>query len=99
MRRPIRRRADGQDKAAPGEPPRPRLRRHLDMQGIDEARLSGDPVDLVSRKLMLQDLDLMVERKGEPPSQILGGDCLLGAVRAAIKAALAPARQLVYGLA
>ena len=53
----------------------------------------------IAGELVLQHIDLVVERHVQARHQVLGGDVLLHPVGAAVEAALAPAGQVEHGLA
>ena len=56
-------------------------------------------VDAVAGELVLQHLDLVVERHVQPRHQVVGLDVLLDPVGAAVEAALAPAGEVQHRLA
>ena len=66
---------------------------------IDEPRDPGEGFDAVPRELMLQNLDLVVERHPEPDAEVLSLDVLLHPVGEPVEAALAPARKIEHRLA
>ena len=68
-----------------------RLGGDIDGLRIDEMRQPVQRVHVVARELMLKHVDLVIERHVQPCLEILGGDIILDPVRAAVKAALAPA--------
>ena len=71
----------------------------LDRVRPQKARRTGDARHLVARELVLQHLDLMIQRDVQAPSQIIGRDVFLVAVRAPIEATLAPAGEVEHRLA
>ena len=75
------------------------IARDLDLMGADETRLAPPRPDGVPAELMLQHLDLMIERLVHAHHQIAGFDLLLDAIGAAVKSALAPARKVQHGFA
>jgi len=66
---------------------------HFDGVGVDEAGRALDHFHTVAGELVLQYVDLVVERDGQALSQVLSADVLLGAVGQAVEAA--PSRQPV----
>ena len=74
-------------------------RRHFDLMRADKAAFAGGGAHQIAAELMLEHLDLVIERLLQPHDQVLGGDVLLHPVGAAVKAALAPAGQIEHGLA
>jgi hypothetical protein len=72
---------------------------HLDLVRPYKAALAAGMLDRIAVELMLQHLDLVVERLAQPHHKLTGGDVLLDAIGAAVEAALAPARQIEHRLA
>ncbi len=100
VRRPIGRGADrnqdplgGVDMLVAGRAGDRQLVRVEEFGGTDEG------ADAVALELMLQHLDLMLERHVQPHAEVGAVDLLLHPVGAAVEAALAPARQVERGLA
>ena len=67
--------------------------------GVDELTRGMNALHRIAHELVLQHLDLVVERLVQARDQVLGGDVLLDPVAAAVEAALAPARKIEHGLA
>jgi hypothetical protein len=62
--------------------------RHLDRMRAEEARRAGHGADGVSGELMLEDIDLVIQRLVQPGHEVLGLDILLHAVGTAVEATL-----------
>ena len=79
----------------------PRLRAVLDADAmrIEEIGDGRDGLDAVAGELVLQHVDLVVERHAQARAEILALDVLLDAVGEAVEAALAPAREVEHRLA
>ena len=60
---------------------------------IGEARDAGEGLDPVAGELVLEHLDLVVERHAQPHAEVLALDVLLDPVGEAVEAALAPAAR------
>jgi hypothetical protein len=73
--------------------------RDLDRVRIKKPADAIDRLHLVAGKLMLQHIDLVVERHVQAGHQVLGGAVLLDAVGAAVETALPPARQVQHRFA
>ena len=71
----------------------------LDGVRIEEAGLAARGLHAVAGELVLQHLDLVVERLVQARHQVGGADVLLHPVGAAVEAALAPAGEVEHGLA
>ena len=67
--------------------------------GVDEFRRRAHAAHAVAHELVLQHLDLVVERLVQPLDQVADRDVLLDPVAAPVEAALAPARQVEHRLA
>ena len=52
----------------------------LDVVWVDEARRAAHGLDAVAGELVLEDLDLVVERHAQPLQQVVGADVLLDPV-------------------
>ena len=73
--------------------------RHLDAVRADVAGFAAGRLHGVAAELMLENLDLVVERFVQAGDEVGRTDILLDPVGAAIEAALAPARQVQHGFA
>ena len=98
--RTVRAGADGdQDPFALEHPDVADLRGDLDPVGAKKTRCPGMRLHGVASELVLQHIDLVIERHVQPRHQVLGGDVLLHPIGAAVETALAPAGQVQHGLA
>ena len=70
-----------------------------DAMRIEEAGDAGDGAHAIAGELVLEHVDLMVERHAQPRAEILALDVLFDAVGEAVEAALAPAAQIEDGFA
>ncbi len=98
-RRPERRRADRDDDLVAGEAVLLRAGLHHQPVRIDEAGDAGEGLDAVAGELVLQHLDLVVERHPQPDAEVLALDVLLHPVGEAVEPALAPAGKIEHRLA
>ena len=69
----------------------------LDAMRIEEARGAECGLHRVAGELMLQHIDLVVERHVQTRHQVLGGDVLLHPIGTPVEAALAPAGEVEHG--
>ena len=67
--------------------------------GSRKRAVPSDGLHAVAGELVLQHLDLVVERHVQARHQVLGGDVLLHPIGAAVEAALAPAGEVEHRLA
>ncbi len=70
-----------------------------DLVGTEEFYRGARALDGVAHELVLQHLDLVVERLVQALDQIADGNVLLDPVAASVEAALAPAREVEHRLA
>jgi hypothetical protein len=75
------------------------LRGHLDLVGPDEPAFAARGLDGIAVELVLQDLDLVVERLAQAGHQVACGDVLLDAIGASVEPAFAPAGEVEDGFA
>ena len=66
---------------------------------IEEAGHAGEGLHPVAGELVLQHLDLVVERHAQPGAEVLALDVLLDPIGEAVEPALAPARKVEHRLA
>ena len=91
--------AGDQDVGRRDEPRFAAFGRDLDAVRGHEPGLAARGLDRVSAELVLQNFDFVVERLVQAGDEIGRRDVLLDPVGAAVKAALAPARQVEHGFA
>ena len=92
--------ADGnQDAIALEDTDIARIRGDLDPVRIEKAGGALERLHAIAGKLVLQHIDLVVERHVQAHHQVLGGDVLLHSVGAAIEAALPPSGEVEHGFA
>lgn len=72
---------------------------HFHGVGVDEACRAANVLHAVAGELVLQHLDLVIERDEQAAAQIVGVDLLLDAIGTAVKTALAPAGEIERGFA
>ena len=97
---PVRRRAHGEDDLLALEGVLLVLaRRDHQRMRIGEPRDARKGLDPVARELVLQHLDLVVERLAQPHTEVLALDVLLHPVGEPIEPALPPARKVEHRLA
>jgi hypothetical protein len=73
--------------------------RDLDAVRVEETPGANGGLHRVAGELVLQHVDLVVERHVQARHQVLGADILLHPIGTAVEAALAPAGQVEHGLA